>query len=176
MPAGNAIVETGCFDVDAHACLSADPRLRAAVQLLQTTTRGVPLLRTAADAGVTIRIAAPPAGALASFRPRTKTITIGERLGRASPRAQAAVLAHELQHVADWTKVGRLFGNAFNCYQTEASAFTTEAGVWRELRGDQAPTNSLESGIEAIARGVDSGKPNFWIGLASDYVDECVGG
>jgi hypothetical protein len=33
----------------------------------------------------------------------------------------------------------------------------------------------IESHIEAIGRGVDSGKPNFWLGLASDYTDECIG-
>jgi hypothetical protein len=44
---------------------------------------------------------------------------------------------------------------------------------------DGAACKTIANGranIESIARGVDSGKPKFWLGLASDYVDECLGG
>jgi hypothetical protein len=144
------------------------------VALLETTSPGPQLLRTAADAGVRVRIGTVPPDALADFRPSTRTVTLGPKLKDATGRAQASVLAHELHHVADWSRVGPLFNNSFNCYQTEASAFQTEAAVWTQLRGNTPPSDALESHLDDLAQGVQSGRSEFWIHLAGEYAHECI--
>jgi len=174
-PSGNAIVQPPCLDVGAADCLVADPRLGAAIALLRGTSRGPALLETAAEARVALRVGTAPAGALAAFRSRARTVTVDGRLVRYSPRGLAAVLAHELSHVADWSKVGALFaGNTLSCYSTEASAFRTETAVWHDLAAGTAPADRLEEEVDAIAQGVDHGGPGFWLSLGSDYLDECT--
>jgi hypothetical protein len=170
---GNAIVQSPCLDVGGGHCLDADPRLREAVDLLRGTSKGPDLLTTAAAANVHVRIGRAPTGALAAFRSRTRTVTMDTRLMQYSARGQAAVLAHELRHVADWSKVGGMFANnTLACYNTEASAFQTEAAVWSELRGDRPPADRLESQVEEIAQGVKRGDAKFWLELGGDYLEE----
>jgi hypothetical protein len=174
-PSGNAIVQPPCLDVGAADCLVTDPRLGAAVALLRDAGRGPALLKTAAEARVAIRVGTAPPGALAAFRSRARTVTVDARLLRYSPRGLAAVLAHELSHVADWSKVGALFaGNTLSCYSTEASAFRTETAVWHDLAAGAAPADRLEEEVDAMAHGVDHGGPGFWLSLGSDYLDECA--
>jgi hypothetical protein len=174
-PTGNAIVQPPCLDVGAADCLVADPRLGAAIALLRGTSRGPALLKTAAEGRVAIRVGTAPPGALAAFRSRARTVTVDARLVRYSPRGLAAILAHELSHVSDWSKVGALFaGNTLSCYSTEASAFRTETAVWDEIAGGTAPADRLEEEVDAMAQGVDLGGPGFWLSLGSDYLDECA--
>ena len=114
---------------------------------------------------------------MAAFSSRTRSVTIDTRLLQYSPRAQAAVLAHELRHVSDWSRVGGMFGNnTLACYNTEASAFQTQAAVWSELRGDRPPADKLEYELEEITQGVKRGDVKFWLELGGDYLEECVGG
>jgi hypothetical protein len=173
--AGNTIVEPDCFSVDARDCLTADRRLLSAITLLRGTTRGGPLLRAAAESGVSIRVGTVPPRTLGMFRPSTRAVTIGSFVARSSARAQAAVLAHELRHVADWKQGARLLDSTLNCYAREASAFQTEAAVWDEIKGSLAPSDAVESEVDDITQEIDAGHLDFWLWLGKDYHDECAG-
>jgi hypothetical protein len=172
---GNRIVESPCLDVGAAHCLASDPTLKAPIELLRGTHEGPDLLKTTASAGVTIRAGTAPPGALAAFRHRSRAVTLDTRLLNYSARAQAAVLAHELRHVSDWSKLGPSFAdNPLTCYGTEANAFHTEAAVWTELRGASGPADRLEQEVDTIAQGVQHGGAGFWLSLGGDYLDECA--
>ena len=170
---GSTIVRD-CFEVDEHSCLTANPKLHPALAVLKRTALGSSLLEIAARSGVAVRIGSLPAHMDGEFRPKAHTVTISTRVASMSARGQAGVLAHELKHVANASGVRSVLpNNTFNCYSDEASAFTTEVAVWKELRGDSAPSDSLEMEEDDIAQAMDTRGLGFWLEMGQLYHDEC---
>jgi hypothetical protein len=170
---GNAIVRD-CFDVDTRNCLTANPRLHPALELLRTTSKGPGLLETAARAGVTIRLGPVPSDTMAFFRPSARAVTLSTTLASQSVRGQAAVLAHELRHVSDWAGIGRFAqSNSLSCYGGEASAFMTEIAVWHEVQGARPPIDALEIKEDDIATAMDTEGIGFWLHVGQLYHDQC---
>jgi Zn-dependent membrane protease YugP len=54
---------------------------------------------------VTLVVAELPRRAAGRYDPRTRTVTIADRLIGEDPRAVAVILAHELQHALDLKRV-----------------------------------------------------------------------
>lgn len=164
-----------CLDVGASGCLSTDPWLRQAVDVLRGLDQSRPLLETAADFGVALR-RGRLAGALGQYSPEKRTITIAASIDESSDWERAAVLAHELQHAADHvTGVLLLERGSVACLAHEQAAFSREAAVWQALwQGTlPEPRDRLQADLNQSVR--DMADPAAQADtLARRYVDECA--
>lgn len=176
-PPATASAVPSCFEVARNACLHADAALADAVSTLARTSRGPTLLAAAADAGVVVSRGAVVSHAWGQFRPATRTVTLDSGIDGSRPQARAAVLAHELQHVADWARLGRALETTLGCYATEANAFGTEAAVWSEQWGGNppAPRDDLEQQLNAITTLQAADPEAFARRLVELYAPECAG-
>lgn len=173
-PAGAA---GGCIGVGARTCLRTDPALGGAVAALQTTPVGTDLLRTAADANVSVRVGQVAPNAWAQYTPRTRIVLLSREISGFSAQGQAAVLAHELQHAADWAQIGSSVGTTQGCFDTEATAFRTQTAVWTAFypRGLPRATNDLEQQLNNVSRSIQSNPDSFYRQLTQLYQRECAG-
>jgi len=171
---GSAIIRD-CFEVNDRNCVTANPKLHDALRLLMATSKGPALLENAAHVGVAVRIGSVPSSAVAIFNPSRHTVTVATHYASMSARGLAAVLAHELRHAANWSGVTGIvqpIGN-WNCYSDEASAFSTEIAVWKEVKSDAAPADSLEAAEDAIAQAMDTRGVGFWVSMGNAYHSQC---
>lgn len=176
-PPATAAAIPSCFEVARRACLHADAALADAVSTLARTSRGPALLSAAAEADVVVSRGAVVSHAWGQFRPSTRTVTLDPEVDSSRPQARAAVLAHELQHVADWARLGRALETTLGCYTTEADAFNTEAAVWAEQWNGHlpAPRDDLEQQLNAITELQAADPETFTRRLVELYAPECAG-
>ncbi len=168
---------SGCIDVGAGQCLNADPALSSTIGVLQQTSRGSQLLRTAANAGVVVVRAAVPSQAWADFRPDGLVVTIGTSTDGFSAQDRAPVLAHELQHASDLVLMGpAVMSTTRGCYTTEANAFGTEAAVWADIWQGRLPQprNQLETELNAVTQAIATNPGAFVDQLLAVYHSECA--
>ena len=163
-----------CVDVGAGRCLHLDPWLAGTTAELLTLEDGRRLLQVAADNGVRIVRAPTPDGVLGQYDVRSNTVTLTPRLDAYSAWVRAAVLAHELQHAADWA-AGVIPATRADCYRLEEGAFHREAQAWREFwRSDLPPdVTLLHAHLNTIARRVAEDPAGFAADLVEAYHREC---
>jgi len=104
-----------------------DPKLREAFDQLRNTIAGEPIAEAIRDRGTRIRFGKARRNSFSQFDALFNEITINNRCRDASPAALAAHLAHEGTHLL-WDEP--------NSIEQEYDAFSAEAAVWSELRGD----------------------------------------
>jgi hypothetical protein len=157
----------------ASACLETDPWLRGAIWTLAELETGRRLLRAAADAGVVLVRARVPAGALAVFRPSTRTIVLDPGLDARSDWERAAVLAHELRHAAD-AAAGAL-GPGAACLRNEEESFRAQADVWSTLWPHQLPRpqHVLQEELNGVVGLISRDPTAFVQTLTRSYRHQC---
>ena len=176
-PATPSTGTSGCYDVGATRCLRADPLLRTTLDVLQQTSRGPQLLRTAANAGVVVQRGTVPPQAWADFQSNGLLVTIGTSTDGFSAQDRAPVMAHELQHAADLVQKGlAAVSSTSGCYATEEDAFATEASVWTDVWKARLPQpqNQLEAELNAITRAIATNPQGFTSQLLTVYRSECA--
>ena len=139
-------------------CLPVDPMLRSTVDDLAALPNGSFLLRSAAQAGVSVRYGDLPFGVLGSYQKGTKLVTLWSALSGYSEFERVPILAHELTH-ASYDAAGQLNRNTRDtCYTMEEKAFRQEANAWSNLWHSilPRPKNSLQAGLNSLAIAVRS--------------------
>ena len=158
-----------------------DPRLRQAVELLQSVLRSetstpfrtprefAALFDASHIQAVTAVFGETPNDAYGFYRPRTNTITISTRHRNARLEVLAAYMAHELLHVdqfADRTATHR----REECFQDEIDAKRVEAAVWGTF-GPPTPQTAAERGLRSLLRRAANGTLESWV--REGYQDQC---
>lgn len=143
-----------CWHIGPRPCFFADARLEGAVAELWSIEVGQQLLAMAAEHGAIVRTDHLPIGVYAVYRPASRMIVVDDRLTSGleyGPRERAAILAHELQHVADHA-AGRLVETGLGCFANEEDAFRRQAEVWALLWQGRLPagTNSVRAELNEI--------------------------
>ena len=167
--------ELHCVDVGASRCLPVDPMLRTTVDDLSALPNGSFLLKSAAQAGVSVRYGELPFGVLGSYQMRTKVVTLWSALREYSEFERVPVLAHELTH-ASYDAAGQLNRNTRDtCYAMEEKAFRQEANAWSNLWHSilPRPQNSLQADLNSLAIAVRSDPLWLTKTLLNSYGDAC---
>jgi len=118
--------------------------LQEAFSQLQTAEIGKTLADAVQENQTAIKFGSTTTQAVAQFDPAANTITIHERLKKASPAILAAHLAHEGTHAR--------FGSKSNSIDEEYQAFKAQAEVWDELKGNQSD-DQCDAVSNLIAKG-----------------------
>lgn len=132
---------------EARGAVLADPLLDPALDALDQTIAGQPLLALLAYSETPIRVAALPARARAGYIPSRHLIVVNRnQLAWASPESLAAVIGHETVHLRDDLNGAFDEESAWQCYQSELRAFKSSAEIWEEFYpgGKPDPDNTLE--------------------------------
>ena len=159
----------------ARPLVRADVGLQAALDVLDVTRVGRPLIATLAYAQIDITVATLPPRVRAGYAPSRGLIVVNRELLSASPQALAAVVGHEAAHVQD-DVAGLLDGSAAACYRSELRAFTATAEIWQELYpgGKPNPADGLERELNELIRwrstGTDLDRLNS---LSERYHEQC---
>ena len=171
-PAGND--DLICMDVGASRCLATDPMLRVAVDVLARNPSTVPLIRSAANSGVTIRRGQTQAGSSGVFNQAARMVTLHERLDAFSDWDRAAILAHELQHVFDVERGPSRTRE--ECLRRESDAFLRTSEVWGALWQGRLPTpqNALQASINETTALTRDNPLRFARDLAEAYEHQCA--
>ncbi len=153
--------------------LRIDERLQPAWGELMSLELGESARDTLTSQGVSVRVAnlgAPEY--LAAYSPRDRLIVVNwSSLPGEEPRALAAVLAHEITHVAQVAD-GRFGPGESGCLAREAEAVTVEATVWEAFWGGYGPNRTrLSTMLNQRLRIFREGGAN---GVAS-YVNNAAG-
>jgi hypothetical protein len=127
--------------------------------------------------GLTLAVAEMPRGAAGYYNPRTRTVTIADRLIGEDPRAVAVILAHERQHALDLKRVALgLLGR--DCLALEVRGFKAQAVVTRLFWPEALPRGTaLERNIAAVVRDYErNGTAGVVARLAGDavYRESCA--
>jgi hypothetical protein len=164
-----------CYAVGVRLCLSIEMDAIPTIESLLATQSGAPLLRTAASTGVRIRYGQTSPRTWAEFSSFGRRVLLSRRIVDFSPADQAPVLAHELQHAADYAAVGRALATTEGCYTTEKKAFETQVAVYRELNpgGMLSGGNALQRELRAVAQAMMEDPVRFADRLVTLYREEC---
>jgi hypothetical protein len=164
-----------CAVVGADACVVSDPLLVSAVEVLARLDLGRELLTAAARADVELVRGQPLAGVLGSYAPKTRTVTLDDRLDGYSSYVRAAVLAHELRHAADDTARRLRIASADDCYRAEERAFRDQAEVWSAFWQGQLPPEftSMHAELNGVVRGALRDPVAFAQSVVKAYGGEC---
>jgi hypothetical protein len=164
----------GCMGQGGTKCLTDDPYVANAIWSLRGLQDGLPLLQTASNAGIKLERTAIQDQVLAGYSPSRKTVYMNTRLDRYSMWVRGAVLAHELQHVADGA-AGRWPTTNYECYHFEENAFRTEARVWSAMWQGRLPANvdPLHAELNRIATAVFQDPEGFFKALVDLYHPQC---
>jgi hypothetical protein len=104
---------------------------------------------------LTLAVGELPRGAAGHYDPRTRTVTIADRLIGEDPRAVAVILAHELQHALDLKRVALDLLDR-DCLALEARGFEAQARVTRLFWPDELPNaTALEQHVALVARDLE---------------------
>jgi hypothetical protein len=165
-----------CIQVGAEGCLLIDPWLASAVNALADLDEGRALLRIAAASGARLLRAPTADGLIASYTPATRVVTLDPALDRSSSWVRAAVLAHELQHVADVAR-NALDGSPDSCYAAETTAYRRQAAVWARLWQEHLPPtlDAPHAMLNTITLTVSRDPDGFARSLIQAYRSECGG-
>lgn len=139
-------------------CLPSDPSFDADLARLGTSDVGRPLLESAATSGVQVLKGTGdmPASTAAFFK-NDNSVRIGTAVQGWPESDRLAILAHELQHAADFAS-GVAIDTSQGCYTTEQDAVTTETHLWQELFGDALPSplTAYEAWLNTATRSPDT--------------------
>jgi hypothetical protein len=166
---------TLCLDVGAGHCLVTDSWLYGTVRALQGLDPGRALLRAAATGYVQLRWADAPFDALAFYNFDTRAVTVDRaHLGTASDWERAALLAHELQHAADYA-AGRSFAPGAECLDREVDATLVQGQVWQQLWQGRLPvaTTAVQDDLNGVAMAATLDRPRLTRRLAPVYQPQC---
>jgi hypothetical protein len=117
-----------------HGGYPINPRVLAALQVLDRTETGHALLSSVNRFPVEIGVAPTGPGEIAHFIPRFYTIQLSESVMSSSPESLAAALVHELTHTRQMLDE-LIDGQEFDCYEAEIEAFNRTAEFWQALYG-----------------------------------------
>jgi hypothetical protein len=104
-------------------------KLQTGLATLEGARAGYSIAAAIREHGTTVRFGQTGKHVIACFDPDRNEIVINEGLRDASPSVLVQHLVHEGTHV-QW--------NRPNSIDQEYHAFDTEAGVWNQLKGDEA--------------------------------------
>ena len=125
-----------------------DDRLLPAWRELMSLEIGEMARNTLTTQGVSVRVVnLGPPEYLAGYAPRDRLIVVNRStLWDEEPRALAAVLAHEITHVAQVAE-GRFGPSEAGCLAREAEAVAVEATVWQAFWGGYGPNRTRLSAM-----------------------------
>ena len=157
----------------ARPLVRADPSLSAALDRLDITSVGRPLIAALALAQTELAVAALPPRVRAGYIPSRGLILVNRELLSASPQALSAVVGHEAAHVRD-DLAGLLDGSPSQCYQSELRAFKVTAEIWQEHYpgGKPDPADDLERELNALIRWTSMGTDFDRLNTLSQRYDE----
>src|SRR5579884_465172 len=147
--AGDLLKDAGLLPPDSvqpaaagSATARIEPDLRAPLELLAGLPVAKPLYDLAETKPLAVVWAPMPSDVSGLYSARRRWIAINVRWKDADPKAIATLLSHELSHARDffgdkaiWTSTG--------CYETEQTAFKTQAQVWAAFYGSAGKSGDL---------------------------------
>jgi hypothetical protein len=161
-----------CFEATA-VCIDIDPLLTAPLLALTDLDEGRQLVLAAARTGVRVVRGQNEVGVLASYATLNNTITIDRALDDYSFWVRAAALAHEFQHVVDFSASEQF--DAADCYYDEEQAFLRESRVWDTLWQGRLPPDidALHADLNEVARTASSDLVTLRSAIARQYRGQC---
>jgi hypothetical protein len=162
------------MDVGVGVPLEIDWLLVGALEEMRRASGGEELARVTAQSRARVITGNTPANVLGAFFPDRNLVIISSSLNSASAWARAAVLAHELDHVAG-AAAGNLPTDPIQCLAFEASAFTTQAEVWAQLWENNLPRDvtGFHAELNNITRTVGHDPDAFTAQLIRLYGSDC---
>ena len=142
-----------CFPLQASSgCLFSDPSLKSSLTILATLQNGryQGLLRVAARKGIVLKRGTLSGGAASVYNAQHETVTIASELDSSSSMVRAAVLAQDLQRMADRAS-GLAIRSEANCVQGQQRAFQLGASVWRDLWPEALPITGLDPALDRLS-------------------------
>jgi hypothetical protein len=162
------------INVGAARPLEIDWILVGALEEMRRVSGGDRLAQVTAQSRVRVVTGNTPANVLGAYFPDRRLVIISSQLNGASAWARAAVLAHELDHVAG-AAAGNLPADPVQCLRFEASAFTTQAEVWAQLWQNNLPRDvtGIHAELNNITRLIGHDPEAFTAQLIRLYGSDC---
>jgi len=151
-----------------------DDTLAEALRLLEGVPSAAPGLQAAAEYSAPIRYRSLAPNVFASFTAPSR-IAVGRALRDERLEAVAAVLAHELQHLADFHDQQYVPSEAA-CFEAEIRAVTAEASAWASLMGPagaESPQSALERMENARLQAVQAGSETVRALVEDGWAEQC---
>lgn len=151
-----------------------DDALAEALRLLEGVPSATPGLEAAAEVSAPIRYRSLPIDVYATFNPPSR-IAVNRDLQDERLEAVAAVLAHELQHLADYHDERYVPSDAA-CLEAEIRAVTAEASAWSALMGSagaENPQSALERVQNARLQAVQAGSETIRALVEDGWAEQC---
>lgn len=152
-----------------------DDTLAEALRLLEGVPSAAPGLAAAAEYSAPIRFRSLAPNVFASFTAPSR-IAVSRDLQNERHEAVAAVLAHELQHLADFHDQQYVPSEAA-CLEAEIRAVTAEASAWSSLMGSagaQNPQSALERMENARLQAVQAGSETIRALVEDGWAEQCA--
>lgn len=131
-----------------------DPRVEAALDLLQTSPAAAPLRDVLDSNHVDVRFVPMPPGVYARYSVSRHVIEIDDRWTDIDDITLAAVIAHEATHAQDAVSGYLASGGGSACIDSEVRAFRTSALFWIAQYGPSGKpdaSNELDRQLNSIA-------------------------
>ena len=151
-----------------------DDMLAEALRLLEGVASAAPGLEAAAEYSAPIRFRSLAPDVFASFTAPSR-IAVSRDLHDERLEAVAAVLAHELQHLADFHDQPYVPSEAA-CLEAEIRAVTAEASAWSALMGPtgaEHPQSALERMENARLQAVQAGSETIRALVEDGWAEQC---
>ncbi len=151
-----------------------DDALAEALRLLEGVPSAAPGLEAAAEVSAPIRYRSLATNVYATFNPPSR-IAVSRDLQDERREAVAAVLAHELQHLADFHDE-RYVPSETACLEAEIRAMTAEASAWSALMGSagaENPQSALELMENARLQAVQAGSETVRALVEDGWAEQC---
>ena len=151
-----------------------DDALAEALRLLEGVPSATPGLEAAAEVSAPIRFRSLATNIFATFTPPSR-IAVNRDLQAERPEAVAAVLAHELQHLAEFHDQQYEPSQAA-CLEAEIRAVTAEASAWSTLMGPtgaENPQSSLERMENSRLQAVQAGSETIRALVEDGWAEQC---
>ena len=152
-----------------------DDTLAEALRLLEGVPSAAPGLEAAAEVSAPIRFRSLSPDVFASFTAPSR-IAVNRDLLDERREAVAAVLAHELQHLAEFHDRQYVPSEAA-CLEAEIRAVTAEASAWSALMGPtgaENPQSALERMENARLRAVQAGSETIRALVEDGWAEQCA--
>ena len=151
-----------------------DDPIAEALRLLEGVPSATPGLEAAAEVSAPIRYRSLSPDVFASFTTPSR-IAVNRDLQDERLEAVAAVLAHELQHLAEFHDEQYLPSEA-SCLESEIRAVTAEASAWSSLMGPggaENPQSALERMENARLQAVQAGSETIRALVEDGWAEQC---
>ncbi|MCY4113715.1 MAG: hypothetical protein OXG33_07255 [Chloroflexi bacterium] len=151
-----------------------DDALAEALRLLEGVPSATPGLVAAAEVSAPIRYRSLPIDVYATFNPPSR-IAVNRDLQHERLEAVAAVLAHELQHLADFHDERYVPSDAA-CLEAEIRAVIAEASAWSSLMGAagaEDPQSPLERMENSRLQAVQAGSETVRALVEDEWSEQC---